>query len=235
MTSLRSTGLALLAALTALGAADNRSIAVNLPVGGALPPVLRPDEPADIRVFTLPGAARPEPVVVRRVKPVAVIAPVAKMMPLASKLVVAPLPPLPAMPVAPKPIFPNGMESEIAFFFQQHIGQWKEADAARLLGEPLRTRAAYDEKKTISGKIAAFRDPTGRYKELELDFDGRTGALRTVFVYPPRLTWQECRKRWTGNISAADARQGRTFYSYVKRRLDVLVDANGRVISLGLY
>jgi len=49
------------------------------------------------------------------------------------------------------------------------------------------------------------------------------------------MTWQECRKRWNGEVSEADARQGRTFYSYLNRRLDVLVDAKGRVISLGLY
>jgi len=41
--------------------------------------------------------------------------------------------------------------------------------------------------------------------------------------------------RWHGDVSAADAPQGRKFYSYANRRLDVLVDAQGKVISLGLY
>ena len=36
------------------------------------------------------------------------------------------------------------------------------------------------------------------------------------------------------DVSAADA-QGRKFYSYTNRRLDVLVDPDGKVISLGLY
>ena len=35
---------------------------------------------------------------------------------------------------------------------------------------------------------------TGRYKELELDFANETGALRGVFAYPWKMTWQECRR-----------------------------------------
>ena len=70
---------------------------------------------------------------------------------------------------------------------------------------------------------------------MELDFDTATGSLRTVFVYPTQMTWQECHARWTGKVTSADAQQGRTFYSYLNRRLDVLVDQKGKVISLGLY
>ena len=36
-------------------------------------------------------------------------------------------------------------------------------------------------------------------------------------------------------LCAATAAQGRHFYSYLNRRLDVLVDNAGKVISLGLY
>jgi hypothetical protein len=109
------------------------------------------------------------------------------------------------------------------------------ADARKLLGEPSRHRPAYDENKTVNGTIYAFPDPTNKYKELELDFDLSSGALRTVFVYPPRLTWDECRRLWNGPVTTADAAQGRKFYSYTSRRLDVLVDPAGKVISLGWY
>ena len=87
----------------------------------------------------------------------------------------------------------------------------------------------------MNGTIYAFNDPTSKYKELELDFDLQSGTLRTVFVYPPRLTWQQCRRLWNGPVAAADAAQGRKFYSYTNRRLDVLVDPAGKVISLGWY
>lgn len=181
-----------------------------------LAPVLRSFEPPDSVVFTLPG---PPPVKVP-VHKVLTSPPVAIASPLPTRLQPIAIPPLP---------------EEIGFFCQKQIGQWKQADARTVLGAPLRSRLAYDENQSASGRIFAFRDPTGLYRELELDFDGKTGALRSVFVYPPRMTWDEVRHRWSGEVTSADAPQGRKFYSYAHRHLDVLVDAQGRVISLGLY
>ena len=86
-----------------------------------------------------------------------------------------------------------------------------------------------------SGRIYAFSDPTGRYREIELDFAKDDGLLRTVFVYPWKLTWQDCRRMWGGKVESTEANKGRTFHSYVNRRLDVLVDRGGNVISFGLY
>jgi len=61
------------------------------------------------------------------------------------------------------------------------------------------------------------------------------GALRAVFMYPAQMTWKECRRLWGMNVNATEAGKGRTFYSYNNRHLDVLVDPDGKVISLGLY
>jgi hypothetical protein len=146
-----------------------------------------------------------------------------------------------ALPFAPAEIvpaklgLPADVEREIALYCQKQIGHWKESDAVGLFGRAIRQRPAYDENRTINGTIYAFADPSGRYKDLELDFDRETGRLRTVFVYPPHLTWQQCQRQWAGAFTSADARQGRTFYSYTNRRLDVLVDAGGTVVSLGWY
>ena len=142
-------------------------------------------------------------------------------------------PPVAAVPAKPSPRLDFG--NEVAAYCQKQIGHWKESDAHKLLGEPKRHRPAYDENRAVNGTIYAFNDPTSKYKELELDFDQKSGTLRTVFVYPPRLTWQQCRRVWSGPVAAADAAQGRKFYSYTNRRLDVLVDATGKVISLGWY
>jgi hypothetical protein len=49
------------------------------------------------------------------------------------------------------------------------------------------------------------------------------------------MTWQACRRVYGASVTAADAEQGRKFYSYLNRRMDVLVDASGKVISLGFY
>jgi hypothetical protein len=159
--------------------------------------------------------------------------------PLVAETTVQPIPPASdnRPPVLPRaaPVYPAGFEDDSAVFCQTKIGHWTEADARALLGEPSRQRLALGEAKSETGLILAFADPTGRYKELELDFAHQTGALRGVFAYPWKMTWQECRRLWGARITARKANQGRTFYSYLNRRLDVLVDPAGKVISLGLY
>jgi hypothetical protein len=159
--------------------------------------------------------------------------------PKVAKTVVPPIPPPsddhPSVLRRAAPLYPAGFEDDSAVFCQTKIGHWTEADARALLGEPLRQRLALGQDQSETGLILAFADPTGRYKELELDFSNQTGALRGVFAYPWKMTWQECRRLWGARITARKANQGRTFYSYLNRRLDVLVDPAGKVISLGLY
>jgi hypothetical protein len=181
------------------------------------PPVLESADPSDDVVVTLPGAA-------------------------------AALPPaLPALPVpdddghrpllrrAPKPVFPAEFERDSAAFSQRLIGVWTHPDAYNLFGDPLRDRPALDDDQVESGRIYAFSDPTGRYREIELDFAKDSGILRTVFVYPWKMTWTDCRKLWGANVQSTPANKGRIFHSYLNRRLDVLVDQAGKVISIGLY
>jgi len=223
--------------LVGSGAAADR--AASNPEGSSstlkLPPVLRPSEPPDSGQITLPAP----PPITPALKKLTPIPPVVKFAPLPGKLVEdavlrQPLPlPVVAAPAKPSPLLE--IKPEVAVYCQNQIGHWKESDARKLLGEPKRHRPAYDEEKAVNGIIYAFSDPTSKYKELELDFDLQSGSLRTVFVYPPRLTWQDCRRLWNGPVAAADAAQGRKFYSYTNRRLDVLVDPAGKVISLGWY
>jgi hypothetical protein len=189
------------------------------------PPSRSNQDPPDDVIVVLPGApvAKPEPA---KPKPAAAPKPSAA----------ATAAPAGSAPHAPaKVIFPPAFEQNSAFFCQSMIGQWTTADARFLLGESRRERPAYGDHQSVNGRIYAFPDPTGRYKELELDFESPSGLLRTVFVYPPNMTWLECRKQWGGGVTSTDAEKGRKFYSYVDRRLDVLVDPAGKVISLGLY
>lgn len=187
------------------------------------PPVLRKSEPADSVVFTLPG-------------PAPVARPVAVPDPLPSTEVRLAPPPDPDRPLLRRTKrYPPEFERDSADFLDQQIGIWQLMDAQGLLGEPLRQRDAFGDDQKVNGQILAFSDPTGRYKELELDFDGQTGLLRTLFVYPHSMTWQECRHEFGVNVRLTQANKGRTFYSYQDRKLDVLVDAGGKVISLGMY
>jgi hypothetical protein len=201
---------------------SNPSPASN--AGAALPRVLRQTEPADDVVVTLPGPPA---------KPVAA-APVVRA---ATIVVPAPPPPDLERPILrrPKSNLPDDFEKDSAAYLHERLGIWNEAAARGLLGEPTGSRPAYDDGKTVNGRIYAFSDPTGRYKQMELDFDGKSGHLRTVFVYPYTMTWQDCRRTFGMKVRATQANKGRIFYSYVDRRLDVLVDPGGKVISLGMY
>ena len=147
----------------------------------------------------------------------------------------APQAPAAEAPKPPAPELPEAFKNDSSVYLQRVIGVWKKRDAEALLGDPARTRSAYDENKKPNGQILAWADPTGRYKELELDFDSASGSLRTVFAYPNQMTWDDCRKIWGGNVNTTHTKNGRTFYSYLNRKLDVLVDHGGKVISLGLY
>ena len=223
-------------------AADNNTRTAARP---ALPPVLRKTEPDDSHFVMLPGrppdpapAPPPAPAPVQAFTPPVSTSPVKTV-----EVAVRHEPPPPELkdpgrPIlhrAPRPIYPDEFEKDSGLFCQKQIGQWKQAEALELLGAPSGDRPAYDDNNGVNGHILAFSDPTNHYKQIELDFDGQTGMLRTVFAYPWKMTWQECRRLWGANVSAADANKGRKFYSYLNRRLDVLVDATGKVISIGLY
>ena len=238
--------VALASQLVASGAAADRAAATPDDSAGTakVPPVLRPSEPRDSWQVTLPGPPPAAPAPGKKVSftlpSPAPVAPVAKPAPTPAKPVpdATPRRSLPLLvPAAQAKPSPPSLQigREVAAYCQKQIGRWKENDARKLLGEPKRHRPAYDEKNSVNGTIYAYTDPTNNYKELELDFDLQPGTLRTVFVYPPRLTWEQCRHLWNGPVATADASRGRKFYSYTNRRLDVLVDPTGNVISLGWY
>ena len=134
----------------------------------------------------------------------------------------------------PKRFLPADFSADSGLFCQKRIGEWTQPDAYNLLGEPTRERPSLSEGAE-NGRIYAFNDPTGHYRELELDFEADTGLLRTVFVYPWRMTWADCRRLWGARVNTTTTEKGRSFHSYLNRRLDVLVDPDGKVISLGLY
>ena len=234
---------ALASQLAASGAAADRVAANPDGNSGALkvPAVLRRSEPRDSWQVTLPGPPSVTPALRKVALPgLPPLTPAVKLAPSPAKPAPdatlrrpLPLPVVPTAPVMPSP--PLQIGREVASYCQKQIGHWKQSDARKLLGEPKRQRPAYDEEKSVNGTIYAYTDPTNKYKELELDFALQTGSLRTVFVYPPRLTWQQCRRLWNGPVASADAARGRKFYSYTNRRLDVLVDPTGNVISLGWY
>jgi len=201
----------------------------------AIPPVLRSGEKDDTTIVTLPGGTAPLP------------AADASKLPKPAKSVSTAMnhmqgPPALPVPDPDRPVlrrgstpYPPEFGTESAIFCQKQIGAWTQKDAIALLGDPKGRRPSVNDEGTENGDILAFFDPSSRYRTIELDFERDTGTLRTVFVYPWKMTWQDCRKVWGNHVSVADANKGRMFYSYLDRRLDVLVDSTGNVISIGLY
>jgi hypothetical protein len=205
-------------------------------------PVMRSQEAADTVLVLLPGPA-PEPVApppaTAVVRPAPAVSSPAEGDTTTSASEAAASEealggPRPYMRHAPN-VYPDDFQKDTLKYFQERIGKLTADDVAEMLGPATRERPAFGDDQKENGTIHAFADPTGQFKEYELDFAGETGALRTVFAYPVQMTWQECRKRFGAKVTATDAGKGRKFYSYADRRLDVLVGADGKVVSLGLY
>lgn len=190
----------------------------------AAPPVLRSSETGDSVVLTLPSQ--------KSAAPATPATP-----PSATEVRLNPPPPDPDRPVfrRSKREYPPEFDRDSADYLNQQIGIWQQVDAQGLLGDPEGHRPAYADDQTVNGQIVAFTDPSGRYRQFELEFAQDSGRLRSLFVYPHDMTWQECRIEFGLNVRSTQANKGRTFYSYLDRRLDVLVDAAGKVISLGMY
>jgi hypothetical protein len=129
---------------------------------------------------------------------------------------------------------PPELKVESAIYVQRRLGEWQLAEARGILGEPRRRRDAFQDGE-VTGDIYAFHDPTNRYREFELLFDRRTKLLRSAFIYPWRMTWNECRDLWGEEVNITAMANGQVFRSYINRRLDVLADKNGAVINLGIY
>jgi hypothetical protein len=207
-------------------------------------PALRPVEESDTAIVVLPAPPAPRPAPAPQPAPAPEPAPATAPLPTPAATASIPRPQQPA-PAAVEdrpqalrraaPKLPAELAAESAIYLHQQLGKWTHDDARRIFGEPRRHRFAYDETRRMDGHIYAFPDPSGRYREFELDFDKETGLLRSVFAYPSNLKWDQCRKAWAGTVNSTDAANGRKFYSYVNRHLDVLVDRAGTVISLGLY
>ena len=171
-----------------------------------VPPVLREAKEADSAVITLPVPPRFEEG-----------------------------PPPVLRHIIPQNTYPAPFVQDSVAFLTEKLSIWQQSDATELLGKETRQRTSFDDEGKPNGTIFAYDDPLHRYREFELDFEGETGKLRSVFAYPVKLSWRDCRKIYGASVTSTDAGSGRTFFSYVNRRLDVLVDASGGVISLGIY
>ena len=134
-------------------------------------------------------------------------------------------------------VIPDEMRKGAFAFLEKKMGVWKLDDARVLLGDPVRQRDAL-VGTTVDGMIYAFPDPTKALKEFELNFSGKTGALRAVYAYPnpiPLMRLKEAQGLWGRDYKEIKNANGTRSYLYKNRRLLVVTDAVGNVINIGVY
>jgi S1-C subfamily serine protease len=132
---------------------------------------------------------------------------------------------------------PDEMRKSVGDFLATRLLVWSEQDAQKVMGDPLSHRFAYDQARNVTGDIYTFRDPTLNADHIELGFDSKTNRLTNVYLYPVRLTtWEDCKKLWGNDAKVAIKNpDGSKIYAYKNRHVNVLLDKNNRVVSLGLY
>lgn len=134
-----------------------------------------------------------------------------------------------------KPLVPDAMKKSSFEYLESKLRTWTEEEAKKELGEPVRHRFSYDQKGAVAGSIYAYPDPTQGVREFELNFDPATKKLAGIYAYPWHLTWEECKRLWGSDVTTIRNQDGTHFYSYRNRRLMVLADKHGNVVSLGVY
>ncbi len=120
-------------------------------------------------------------------------------------------------------------------YLEDQLQRWTFADAQRVLGSPVRQRQSYGKDNAVNGDIYAYPDPTGRYREFELDFDVTTKKLMTLYLYPWSMNWEQCKQAWGENADLENRSDGTQMHFYKDRRLLVSTEKDGRVINFAVY
>lgn len=133
---------------------------------------------------------------------------------------------------------PDEMRKGPFVYLSKQMGVWKLDDARQILGAPIRQRDAFDGAKKVDGVVYAFSDPTGAAAEIELNFPNATGILRGVYIHPGSvhpMRLAEAQKIWGRDYKEVKNGNGTRTYLYQKRRLLLIADKNGTVITIGVY
>lgn len=134
----------------------------------------------------------------------------------------------------PSKAFAEMLQSGLAEFLDDRLLKWMDNDASSTMGEPLSHRYGYDNAHNVTQDIFSYSDPTLQMQKVELGFDVKTRRLTNIYLYPLRMTWDECKNLY-GTRYRVQYLEGRKFYLYKDRRLNVQVDKHNNVFSMGLY
>lgn len=153
-----------------------------------------------------------------------------------------PAPPSPPPVPEPKvtvakvpPPIPDEMRQNVGVFLEKKLHIWTLDDVQPYLGSPLGRRPGYDNAHNIISDIYNYADPTALYQHIELTFDGKTKQMMEIFMYPARMTWDDCKKAWGDNATVVKNPDGSQFHNYKNRHFNIYLDRRGSVISIAVY
>jgi len=142
----------------------------------------------------------------------------------------------PPMSTAPtKVVISEEMKKSSYWYVESKLNTWTTKEAAAELGEPIRSRHAFDARQNIIGEVYAYNDPTKLLREIELNFDSKTQKLIAIYGYPWDFTWTQCKTLWGNNVRTTKNPDGSRFHSYKDRNLHVLVNKDEKVINFGSW
>jgi hypothetical protein len=117
---------------------------------------------------------------------------------------------------------------------QAEINLWTSEDAAQELGTATGHRFVVFGNE-VTGDIFAYRDPTNRFREIELNFDNVSKRLAGVYLYPKDVTWPEYKRTLAGKPKSSKKPDGSRLYTCEDSRVAVLVAPDGEVKKLTFW
>jgi hypothetical protein len=121
----------------------------------------------------------------------------------------------------------------LAAFLVAKLGQWKHADAVKMLGRPLREYSTDGQRPM---KKLEYGDPTNLWRGIRLTFEVGTELLLAVSTYPWNMTVAQMKVYWGENYNTFKIeKEGLIGYAYVDRPLLVTANDLGTVDSITTY
>jgi len=70
---------------------------------------------------------------------------------------------------------------------------------------------------------------------MTLVFEAKSGKLREFLLYPWDLDWEKLRAHFADEFKTTKGKDGVRFYRYTKKHVNVLVDREGKVMSVSYH
>jgi serine/threonine protein kinase len=128
------------------------------------------------------------------------------------------------------------LRKSLGGYLRSKLGIWTAEDAQNVINAPTAHRFDYDNFHSVVGDIYSYLDPTLQMLKVELSFDSNTKRLKEAYLYPNRMTWDQCKQLWGEDVEISTNPDGTKLHVYKDPiRIRVNLDKDSNVISLVLY